>query len=487
MRTLIVKACRRSNGYGFTLTETLVGVVLLAVFVLGVMSFQASVSSQGQNEKVKSSLAAVKARILQTATSDSSWIKTVQLASLGSHLNCIGSTAGCIGLPSSYDFDLFETDGTLVYSQATMSGYQLNGAACAAGAPCPIQLSLKWEPVCSTSDTNCRSPLIRIIGTFSSTVLGSAVNLDKYNFTINRSPISLAVCAASAPPVCGGGQIAVCEPPGWACVGTNPLYCVGGVTWNDAVTSFGPCSATINPPGVLHDTTTTEVNTAAGNNGSAVFLCIPGQPMGGFILQPGASCSAIPINGLCGPAKLGTFPYAATTNAAGLCLAGASAPVSGAGPWAWTCAGSGPGHTDDTSCVASVTASLTCWAVTGSPGSHCGKVGACGSAGATTSGYCTNVANNWTAKTLTCTAVASLADPVCTTPVTFVNPMAVYSCNATPGFYGGYICAQGPLGTGVCLFPTWAATAAPPFGAGGKTLQQCHQCGPGSDPGVTCL
>ena len=333
---------RKHVASGFTLTETLVGVALLAVMVLGVMSFQASIVSQGQSEKTKASLSAVKARILQTVSSDAAWLKTVDSASTSSHLSCINSIAGCVSFNAAYDFDLYQADGTLVYSGSTMGGYDLNGLPCEVGSgSCPLALSLRWTPSCAASDTNCRSPLIKITGTFSSVAPTGGVNLNKYSFTINRPPLTVALCATSTAPACGAGAVSICQPTGWStCVPTDPPYCTGTASWNDAGTSYGPCSAVVSAPGVLHNTTATLANTSSGNIGSADFLCIPGQPMNGFIQQGAGTCSPAPTNGLCGSADGNSYTSAANATAAGLCAAGTlSAALSGAGPWSWNCNG----------------------------------------------------------------------------------------------------------------------------------------------------
>ena len=61
----------------------------------------------------------------------------------------------------------------------------------------------------------------------------------------------------------------------------------------------------------------------------------------------GSACSVpIPVvNGQCGGAQGGTFADATAANSAGLCSAGSANPVAlaGAGPWNWSCNGSGGG------------------------------------------------------------------------------------------------------------------------------------------------
>jgi len=56
------------------------------------------------------------------------------------------------------------------------------------------------------------------------------------------------------------------------------------------------------------------------------------------------------LDGVCGSADGGSFYTAPSVN---LCSVGAASPVTGAGPWSWTCAGSGPGA-DPANCSASL-------------------------------------------------------------------------------------------------------------------------------------
>lgn len=78
------------------------------------------------------------------------------------------------------------------------------------------------------------------------------------------------------------------------------------------------------------------------SNVNIVLVDVPG----GVPILPGSNnaypASGAPISGVCGSANGSTVPVAPATN---LCAAGIASPVSGAGPWSWSCAGSNGGTT----------------------------------------------------------------------------------------------------------------------------------------------
>jgi uncharacterized repeat protein (TIGR02543 family) len=88
--------------------------------------------------------------------------------------------------------------------------------------------------------------------------------------------------------------------------------------------------------------------TDAGNNviGTNASVTVP-NVTGNMNLT--ASFAADPVDGACGTANGQTLTSAPTT---GLCTAGASSAVTGAGPWSWSCAGQNGGT--NASCSASV-------------------------------------------------------------------------------------------------------------------------------------
>lgn len=90
-----------------------------------------------------------------------------------------------------------------------------------------------------------------------------------------------------------------------------------------------------------------------------------------------ASCSAQlkspPVSGVCGPANNGSFNVAPTS---GLCSVGTATTLAGTGPWYWTCLGSNGG--DNTSCSASQKLSLTVTSGTVISSTYKGKKGTIG-------------------------------------------------------------------------------------------------------------
>lgn len=83
--------------------------------------------------------------------------------------------------------------------------------------------------------------------------------------------------------------------------------------------------------------------------GTASFQARTEDNRGGISAWTGASATLISVvNGLCGPASgIAT----STPPVIGLCTSGTSTPVTGTGPYVWTCLGSG-GGTNDLSCSA---------------------------------------------------------------------------------------------------------------------------------------
>lgn len=332
--------------------ETLIGVGLFGGITSAFVAYQISQMQAAQTNKLTANLSAFQSRAVATISNDSSWLKTTENANSSSQLDCIGSAAGCSSLNSSYDVDLYLADGSMLYSRSAVSGFQLNGTACAAnssGNNCPVQLTLQWRPLCSnisvSGDTACKYPLIEVNGTFTAPDLPQ-VDLSKFNFKVLRSPTQLA-CVAT-PPVCGSHP-AICTFAGWECPPPKPTRCAGTVTWNDAVSGFGPCTHTVPTAGILHDTATVLTNTDSTKNGSASFLCVPGEPLSvnntGFLLQttPAATCEAR-VHGQCGLAH-NNIRYSVPTAGPELCSAGTATATSNAGPWvwSWSCQGSGGG------------------------------------------------------------------------------------------------------------------------------------------------
>lgn len=400
----------------------MIGVALVSMMAMGVIAFQAQQQQMSDRAKLVGNLSAVKARLLATISSDSAWSKTEDLNSASSNLKCIGSTAGCIGVTSASNFDLYESNGQLVYSST--SYFELSGETCASSSACPIKFEMKWTPSCAATDTNCQYPLIQVTGTFTSTAVSGSINLAKYNIAINRSPVHSSTCPGALP-VCAPG-IAVCTSTGWTCVASKGAYCQGPVSWNDASTGVGPCSATIPASTVLHDTTTTVANTTAGETGNATYLCVPGEPNNGFILQPGADCAInpIPVAGACSSANGNGYWAASDVSSIGLCSAGTAsvASVSGGAPWSWSCNGLNGGSS--ASCTA-------------------GQNGSCGganggtfasSAAATSAGLCAtgspSVALSGSGPwSWNCNSVGPGASASCSASGTAAPPTTTWSCN----------------------------------------------------------
>lgn len=164
------------------------------------------------------------------------------------------------------------------------------------------------------------------------------------------TPPASGLCSAGTPTAVTGNG-----PWAWTCAGIN-----GGATASCAAPKYlmsGLC-------GSAHNTTVSSAPTAnLCSRGTASAVTAPMTGQGWVWTCSGeegaeiASCKALPVplqvlnvtNGSCGSANNATLISAPTTN---LCVTGTVSPVTGDGPWAWTCGGSGGGTT--ASCNANV-------------------------------------------------------------------------------------------------------------------------------------
>ena len=341
----------KQNKNGFTLAETIIGIGLLAVVLTGIMAFQIQLSKSSANETLASTLAVKRTELVGAITGDAAWQKTVA-SNAAAHLDCIGSTAGCTAFTGTYSFSVYDADNNTLFNPAVNTGFNRDGKPCT-GTPCDAPFQIQWKAACGASDPNCAHPLIQITGTFATSTATASMDLKKYSFQINRSSLETAVCPPPSP-ACAG-QLAVCLSSGWTCLPPNPPYCSGVASWIDAVTSAGPCSTPVAPATVLHNAFTGNIYSTIGPlTGPANFLCIPGQPNNGFIVQPGAVCGPAPTPAICGLAN-GTSPGTAPTLPADLCAAGTASAVAGSGPWTWSCAGS-----STVSCATATAPNPTC-------------------------------------------------------------------------------------------------------------------------------
>lgn len=168
--------------------------------------------------------------------------------------------------------------------------------------------------------------------------------------------------------------------------------------------------------------------------------------------------------GSCGSAAGGSYDSAPS---AGLCLSGAASAVSGAGPWNWTCAGSGGG--EDAYCSASVRS------VGGSCGSSNGKsLSSKPVSGLCLSGVASAVSGSgpWT---WSCNGLFGGANASCSASesVKPCVPKYSYSCNANS------FC-----GAGECGMRTKSATCLRKNSCGGSEIVSASECSSHSVPCV---
>ncbi len=183
--------------------------------------------------------------------------------------------------------------------------------------------------------------------------------------TFTTMPTMNLCSAGTAGTVSGAG------PWSWTCTG---LY--GGATASCSaniqaytVTASAGTGGTISPASrqVTYGSTTTFTVTANGGYSISSVTGCGGTLSGGqYTTGPITGTCAVtasftpdPVAGVCGSANGGTFTTMPTTN---LCSAGTAGTVSGAGPWAWTCAGLYGGTT------ASCSANIQAYTVTASAG-----------------------------------------------------------------------------------------------------------------------
>ncbi len=175
---------------------------------------------------------------------------------------------------------------------------------------------------------------------------------------------------------CGfaNGQLSVTAPASDLCTGGTPTTVTGNGPWAwTCVGLNGGATASCSAPkylmsglcGSAHNSTVSyapTTNLCSRGTASAVTGPITSQgswtwTCAGEEGAEVASCKAFPVplqvlditNGVCGSSNNMTLISAPTTN---LCASGTISPVTGEGPWAWTCVGSGGGAT--ASCNANV-------------------------------------------------------------------------------------------------------------------------------------
>jgi hypothetical protein len=168
-----------------------------------------------------------------------------------------------------------------------------------------------------------------------------------------------------------------------------------------------------------------------------------------------AACVGTAVNGVCGSANGGTVATAPTTN---LCGTGIASAVTGAGPWVWSCAGTGGGTT--ASCSANITSGGV-GTLTGADTSHANNgtfvqsepvVLTFATAGGATAVNITIVDENGS-------SLVSAAVPVSNGVATYTAPstkLGYYRVNATIGSS-----TLPPLGTRPAGFITYAVVPDP--------------------------
>ncbi|MFA6252597.1 MAG: hypothetical protein WCX74_04325 [Candidatus Paceibacterota bacterium] len=211
---------------------------------------------------------------------------------------------------------------------------------CSTGSASSVSGTGPWTWVCSGinggTTANCSANLI--INGACGTSNGA---------TVSTAPVANLCSVGTATAVTGTG------PWAWTCTGSN-----GGTT--------ADCSASVasgSANGVCGSANTqayayniesygsdaqcsigTSTNTAFPAQGVTVNWYCTGINGGSQSAQCSASRDNPPIvNGDCGSADGGTVSTTPTTN---LCSVGTATAVTGTGPWAWTCVGSGGGTTD---------------------------------------------------------------------------------------------------------------------------------------------
>jgi type II secretory pathway pseudopilin PulG len=291
---------------------------------------------------------------------------------------------------------------------------------------------------------------------------------------LKTAPASGTLCAAGTPST----ATASAEGWTWTCASTNSDLVAGCKAFRDEPAVDGVCGSShggtyVSAPGsnLCAAGTASTVNsgssaftwTCAGQNGGATASCsatrvypIPGAcgsannanlaaaPSGGSLCSQGtatavsgsgpwawscsgqyggasANCSANrTINGTCGTAHNANYASAPTTN---LCGVGTASAVTGAGPWAWTCAGQYGGTT--ASCTANKSQPGACGTANGASYASKPTTNLCAAGTASTvSGAgpwtwtCAGVGGGAASGTCTAYKTGTPTPPKCTLPMT---------------------------------------------------------------------
>lgn len=164
------------NNKGFSLTEALISSALLgAVFLTVLMGVEKINTNQSHNAQLQSS-ELIKNSLYSILNNPKAWENTLSDPS-NAVFNCLSTTSGCNG-HSGHINVVRQSNNSLYFKADGDSGFRANGKVCKKsvdGSSCFLSTKLKVSFLC---DTDCKSPLAQIDGSFyffnsSSASLGS--------------------------------------------------------------------------------------------------------------------------------------------------------------------------------------------------------------------------------------------------------------------------------------------------------------------------
>jgi len=273
---------------------------------------------------------------------------------------CSGSNGGYTAYCNA-SLAVVATNGVCGWSNGTTVSSTPSTNLCSAGTASYVSGSGPWNWTCSGSNGGytayCNASLAVVA------VNGSCGWAD--GTTVSSAPTTNLCTYGTASSVSGSG------PWNWTCAGSNggyTDYCnasLAVVAVNGACGSSNGTTVSSTP-----STNLCSFGTASSVSGSGPWNWTCNGSNGGTTVSCSASRAVSGTNGVCGTANGATVASVPTTNR---CSIGTASPVSGSGPWNWTCAGSNGGITASCSANLSIRVHWSTMYATGS--SECAKIG----------------------------------------------------------------------------------------------------------------
>jgi prepilin-type N-terminal cleavage/methylation domain-containing protein len=201
------------NKQGFTLVESLIGVVLLGILMTSAMTIMSDLSLWQKRVELSFDYSSLRNQIVNQLIDYRAWSNTVK-APINTIYTCFlnqdhmaAADRDCTGQTGTVN--IFDLANTQVFDFKNASfGFTLKGEPCTtfsatAGAGnfnCPLRLNLTSEPMCDATLPTCENPLVKLTGQFVFNGAKEYANLRLSNldFTLYKSNL---YCPDQATPI----------------------------------------------------------------------------------------------------------------------------------------------------------------------------------------------------------------------------------------------------------------------------------------------